>query len=45
MNQTQLYEDMGVEPDTTPLDTMFEQTGVSLCVGFAMMDNDEGFDE
>ncbi|QYD70131.1 hypothetical protein KZJ38_07425 [Paraburkholderia edwinii] len=41
MNQTQLYEDLGVEPDTTPLDSMFQQVGVGIAVGFAMFDNDE----
>jgi len=45
MNQTELYEDLGVESDTTPVDTMFNLVGVGLTVGFAMLDNDEGFDE
>lgn len=45
MNQSQLYEELGVEPDTTPVDTMFQQVGVGIAVGFAMLDNDEGFDE
>ncbi|AQT27798.1 hypothetical protein HOR67_gp36 [Ralstonia phage RS-PI-1] len=38
---SELYEDAGVEPDFTPVDTVFNQVGVGIAVGFAMMEQDD----
>lgn len=39
---SEAYEELGVEPDFTPVDTVFNQVGVGIAVGFAMLEiNDE----
>lgn len=42
---SELYEAEGIEPDFTPVDTVFNNVGAGIAVGFAMLNNDEGFDE
>lgn len=41
MQISDLYEQAGIEPDYTPVDTVFNQIGAGIAVGFQMMENDE----
>ncbi|WP_269434760.1 hypothetical protein [Burkholderia sp. BDU5] len=38
---SELYEESGIEPDFTPVDTVFNQVGAGIAVGFQLMEQDD----